>query len=138
MDAGRQLATLAKQIDAARRQADVDEGRADLRLAVVHSLRTTYLAISTGIDPRRDAAHLFIVLVSQAGEHFLLQGGLPVPINGTHLASLFAASGVELIPGQMLLLEPQLAKEAIEEALRGLALQQALVDQERCRRRDAL
>ncbi len=138
MEAGRQLATLAQQIDVARRRADLDEGRTDLRLAIVHTLRTTYLAISTGLDPRKDAAHLFIVLVSHAGEHLLLQGGLPVPINGTHLASIFAASGIELVPGQMLLLEPALAKEAIEEALGGLALQQALADQERCRRRDAL
>jgi hypothetical protein len=138
MDAGKQLAMLAKQIDVARRRADVDEGRPDLRLAIVHTLRTTYLAISTGLDPRKDAAHMFIVLVSHTGEHFLLQGGLPVPINGTHLASMFAASGIELVPGQMLLLEAALAKEAIEEALGGLALQQALADQERCRRRDAL
>ena len=138
MEARRQLATLAKQIDVARRRVDVDGGRADLHRAVVHTLRTSYLALSTGLDPRKDAAHLFIVTVSHTGDTLLLQGGLPVPINGTHLASLFGASGVELVPGQMLLLEPELAKEAIEEALRSLAPEQSLADRERCRRRDAL
>jgi hypothetical protein len=138
MEASRQLATLAKQIDLVRRRADPSEGRSDLDLPLIHSLRTTYLAISTGLDPRKDAAHLFILVVSHTGEHLLLQGGQPVPVNGPHLAALFGASGIDLVPGQMLLLEPDLAKEAIEEALGGLALEQALADRERCRRREVL
>ncbi|HLY08671.1 MAG TPA: hypothetical protein VKW04_05100 [Planctomycetota bacterium] len=138
MEAPRQLATLAQQIDIVRRRADGDEAGGELALAFFHSLRTTYLAISTGLDPRKDATHLFLLLVSPSGEHLLLQGGQPVPVNGAHLASLFAGAGIELMPGQMLLLEPELAKESIEEALGRLALEQALADRERCRRRDAL
>lgn len=138
MESSRQLATLARQLDIARRRADQDEERSELNRALIHSLRTTYLAISTGLDPRKDAAHLFILMVSHTGEHLLLQGGQPVPVNGPHLAALFGASGIDLVPGQMLLLEADLAKEAIEEALGGLALEQALADRERCRRREVL
>ena len=138
MDARRQLATLARQLDVARRRVDVEESRADLHLALLNSLRTTYLAISTALDPRKDAVQLFLLTVLPGGEHLLLQGGQPVPVHGPHLASLFGASGIELLPGQFVLLEPEIAKDAIEEALRGLALEQALADRERHRRREAL
>jgi len=41
-------------------------------------------------------------------------------------------------PGQLLLVEPELAKAAVEEALGGLSLEQALVERDRLRRREAL
>lgn len=138
MDSRRLLATLARQIDASRRQAARGDGRGDLVLPLFHSLRVTYLAISTGLDPQKDASHLFILSVSHTGEHLLLQGGRPVPINGPYLASLFSNAGIELVPGQFLLLEPELAKDAIEEALGGLALAQALVDRDRSRRQERI
>jgi len=138
METGRLLATLARQIDVARRRADVDPGRSGLGLALFHSLRVTYLALSTGLDPRKDASHLFLLTVSHTGEHLLLQGGQPVPINGSYLASLFQAAGIDLLPGQTLLLEAEIAKNAVEEALGGLALEQALAGRELSRRQEAL
>ncbi|HEV3026670.1 MAG TPA: hypothetical protein VG457_03815, partial [Planctomycetota bacterium] len=132
------LATLAQQIDIARYRADLDQGRSDLSLALFHSLRVTYLAISTGLDPRKDAGHLFLLTVSPTGEHLLLQGGQPVPVNSPYLASLLWSVGIELLAGQILFLEPEIAKDAVEEALGGLALEQAGADRDLCRRREAL
>ncbi|MBV8879977.1 MAG: hypothetical protein JO332_08445 [Planctomycetaceae bacterium] len=138
MEAPRLLAILAKQIDVARRLAAREDDPDTLSHALFQSLRVTYLAITTGLDPRKEVQHLFILAVSHTGEALLLQGGQPVPINSPYLASLFWTAGIELLPGQMLLLEPELAKDAIEEALGGLALEQALADRERCRRRERL
>jgi len=138
METGRLLATLARQIDLARRRADLDEGRSELGLALFHSLRVTYLALSTGLDPRRDASHLFLLTVSHTGEHLLLQGGQPVPVNSPYLASLFWSAGIDLVPGQTLLLEAEIAKNAVEEALGGLALEQALAGRDLSRNREGI
>lgn len=138
MDSQRLLSTLAKQIDLARRLAARELDPDTLAHAIFHSLRVTYLAISTGLDPRKDASHLFLLTVSHTGEHLLLHGGQPVPINASHLASLFWNEGVDLAPGQILLLEADIAKDAVEEALGGLALAQALADRERCRLKERI
>jgi len=138
MDAKRLLSTLARQIEIARNRSDFGDDPSEIAPAVLHSLRVTYLALSTGLDPRKDVRHRFVLSVSHTGEYLLLQGGLPIPVNGPFLASLFWAAGLDLLPGQTLLVEPELAKAAVEEALGGLALEQALVDRERLRRREAL
>jgi hypothetical protein len=135
------LSTIARQIDTAKNHAGIEERRgegAGSIAAILRSLRVTYLALSTGLDPWRDASHLFILRVSPLGEHTLNQGGQPVPIDAPYLAYLFWTAGVELLPGQVLLLEPELAKDAIEEALGAVALEQAFTDRERTVRRAAL
>ena len=138
MEIGRLLATLARQIDIARRRPDYEEGRSELARAVFHSLRVTYLALSTGLDPRKDASHLFLLTVSHTNEHLLLQGGQPVPVNSPYLASLFWTAGIDLLPGQTLLLEAEIAKDAVEEALGSLALEQALAERELSRLKETL
>lgn len=138
MESRRLLSALARQIEIARRKPDGAEGSDPLRLAVFRSLRLTYLAISTGLDPRKDAGRLFTLTVSHTGEHLLLHGGQPVPVNAPYLASLFWSAGIELVAGQTLLLETEIAQDAVEEALGRLALEQALADRDRLRRREAL
>jgi hypothetical protein len=138
MDAKRSLSTLARQIEIARNRSDFGEDPDELAGAIFHSLRVTYLALSTGLDPRKDIRHRFLLTVSHTGDHLLLQGGQPVPVNGPYLASLFWGAGLDLLPGQLLLVEPEIAKAAIEEALGGLSLEQALVERDRLRRREAL
>lgn len=135
------LPTIARQIDTAKNHAGIEERRGDGAgsiAAILRSLRVTYVALSAGLDPRKDAAHLFILRVSDHGEHGLSQGGLPVPVDAPYLAYLFWTAGVELVPGQILLLEPELAKDAIEEGLGAVALEQAFTERERTRRRAAL
>jgi hypothetical protein len=138
MDAKRSLSTLARQIEITRNRSDFGEDPDELAGAIFHSLRVTYLALSTGLDPRKDIRHRFLLTVSHTGDHLLLQGGQPVPVNGPFLSSLFWGAGLDLLPGQLLLVEPEIAKAAIEEALGGLSLEQALVERDRLRRREAL
>jgi hypothetical protein len=139
MDLRSALATIARQIESARILAGFEARKRDssgVGPAVLRTLRVSYLALSAGLDPRRDASHLFILKVSSTGDHALTQGGLPVPVNAPYLAYLFWTSGVELLPGQILFLEPDLAKDAAEEALGVLALEQAFLERERLRRPD--
>ena len=130
------MATLARQIESGRMLADLQNGRTDgVSRAVLRTLRVSYLAVSAGLDPRTDANHLFTLKVTSAGDYSLTQGGLAVPVNAPYLAYLFWTAGVELIPGQILFLEADLAKDAIEEALGVLALEQAFAQRERLRLR---
>lgn len=132
------LAATARQIESARNHAVLESRRHDgagLADPVLRSLRTTYVALSTGLDPWKDAGHLFTLKVGDSGEHSLTQDGLPVPVNAPYLAYLFWTAGVELLPGQVVFLEPELAKDAIEEALGVIALEQAFTERERLRGR---
>jgi len=138
METRRLLTTLARQIEVTRASTEVEEAHVGLTRALFHSFRVTYLALATGLDPRKDASPLFTLHVTDAGLPLLMQGGQPVPVNGSFLAELFWAAGVELQPGQILLLEPEIAKAAAEEALGGIALEQALADRERAQRRAAI
>ncbi len=136
MDLRRVLSTLAQQIEVTRNASETEEAHAGLIRALFHSFRVTYLALSTGLDPRKDAGHLFTLHVTDAGLPLLLQGGQPVPVNSPFLAELLWTAGVEPLPGQTLLLEAEIAKAAVEEALGGLALEQAQADRERAQERD--
>lgn len=130
------LARIARQIDSAKILAGFERHEAPGTVAaVLRTLRATYLALSAGFDPSRDARHLFILKVTRKGGHSLSQGGLPVPVNSPYLAYLFWTAGVELMPGQIFFVEPDLAKDAIEEALGVLALEQAFLERERLRGR---
>jgi len=139
METRRALATIARQIESAKILAGFEGGKRETSgtiAAVLRTLRVTYLALSAGLDPCRDAHHLFILKVTSRGEHALTQGGLPVPVHSPYLVYLFWIAGVELMPGQILFLEPDLAKDAVEEALGVLALEQAFLERERLRQRD--
>jgi hypothetical protein len=136
MELRRLLSTLAQQIEVTRNASETEQAHAGLLRALFHSFRVTYLALSTGLDPRRDASHLFTLHVTDAGLPLLMQGGQPVPVNAPFLAELFGTAGVEPLPGQTLLLEAEIAKAAVEEALGGVALEQALADRDRAQQRD--
>ena len=130
------LTTIARQIDTARNHAGIEERRSDgagFTGAVLRSLRVTYVALASGLDPLKDATHLFILKLSATGDPVLLQADQPVPVDAPYLAYLFWTAGVELVPGEVLLLDPELAKEAIEEALGVVALEQAFTERERMR-----
>lgn len=135
------LSTIARQIEIAKNHAGIEERRGDDQGAIgaiLRSLRVTYLALSTGLDPWKDANHLFLLTVSSSGDYALSQGGSTIPVNAPFLSYLFWTGGVELVPGQILLVEPELAKAAIEEALGAIALEQAFTERERQQKRSAV
>jgi hypothetical protein len=93
--------------------------------AVLASLRSTHQMISSGGDPRA-AVQDFVLEVLESGKLILKQSGLPVPVDDDYLEHVFLTMGVSLAPGQLLILEPRMAKWAIEESLWGLELDRAL------------
>jgi len=135
MDLRRLLSSLARQIEVTRSASENEAAHAGLTRALFDSLRRTFLALSAGLDPRKDASHLFTLTMADTGLPLLMQGGQPLPVNSSFLASLFESAGIEPLPGQTLLLEPEIAKAAIEEALGAVALEQAMADRELAQRR---
>jgi len=136
------MSTLARQIDATKILAGFEKrpnsGGTGPSGTILRSLQVTYLALSSGLDPVKDAPHLFTVSIAETGEHLLTQGGITVPVNPPFLAYLFWTAGVDLMPGQYVFVEPEIAKLAIEEALGRVALDQAFAEREWMTRRTAI
>jgi hypothetical protein len=124
-----QLPVLTRQVDSMTRRADAFRDREreeqDWFSAVLESLRSTQLMILNGTDPRA-VIHDFVLEVSDGGKLLLKQAGLPVPVDEDYLQHVFETTEVSLAPGQFLILEPRMAKWAIEESLWGLELDRAL------------
>jgi hypothetical protein len=124
-----QLPVLSRQLESLSHRAEVFQTREqeerDWFSAVLESLRSTHQLISSGSDPRR-VPHDFVLEVSEDGKLILKQGGLPVPVDDDYLVQVFATIGIDLAPGQFLVLDPQMAQWAIEESLWGLELERAL------------
>lgn len=138
MESKRLFATLALQIEAARNQTDLgDDAGPDASVvgAILRSLRLTYLALSSGLNPWKDVTQSFVLEVTADGDIRLYHADHPVSIDGVHLEQLFETAGVDLRPGQILLLDAELAKRAIEEALGKLALEQAIAEHARDQRK---
>jgi hypothetical protein len=135
------LDTLARQIEAVKNSGGTEARAADdpaIVSSVLRSLRVTYLALSAGMNPWWDADRLFLLQASESGDVTLYQGGSVVPVQPGFLPYLFWTAGVELFPGQLVLLEPELAKVSIEDALGTIAIEQAIADRERGRQRALL
>jgi len=124
------LSLIARQIDEARlrgallKRMGEDCGQAQ---SILEALRFTYWARSVGLDPLWDFPGAFVLEVSPWGEAGLRQDGRSVPIFGPYLEYVFSSAGIELRPGQVLLLDPGLAKQVIEEALGRIAREQAFL-----------
>ncbi|HVR86875.1 MAG TPA: hypothetical protein VMU54_21305 [Planctomycetota bacterium] len=124
-----QLPVLSRQLESLSHRADAFEEREeeerDWFRAVLASLRSTHAMISSGGDPRA-VAQDFVLEVLDSGKLILKQSGLSVPVDDDYLEHVFLTMGVALAPGQLLILEPRMAKWAIEESLWGLELDRAL------------
>src|SRR5688572_5149084 len=104
------LVTIARQIETAKNHSGIEAKRGEHEswtVPILRSLRITYLALSTGLDPWKDASHFFLLSVSPAGDYVLMQGGTTIPVDSPYLAYQFWRSGLDLAPGQILLLEPE-------------------------------
>ena len=124
-----QLPTLSRQLESMAHRAEAFRSREqeeqDWFSAVLQSLRSTHQMIQEGTDPR-SAVQDFVLEVSDEGRMVMKQAGLPVPVDGDYLLHVFETMEVDLVPGQLLLLEPRMAKWAIEESLWGLELDRAM------------
>jgi len=124
-----QLPVLSRQLESMSHREEIFQTREqeerDWFNSVLESLRCTHQMIQSGADPRA-AVQDFVIEVSETGKLLLHQAGLAVPVDDDYLEHVFETMGIELAPGQLLLLEPHLAKWAIEESLWGLELDRAL------------
>ncbi len=121
MDPKALCALLARQIDAARHATLFKErdGRVSrLFPALLRSLRVTYLAASGALDIPCEIPSLYVLERGAAGDLILRRYGLPVPVDPAFLMDLFASAGIQFAPRQRLLLDPEIANDAIEETLR--------------------
>ncbi|HZE98138.1 MAG TPA: hypothetical protein VE981_14000 [Planctomycetota bacterium] len=124
-----QLPVLSRQLESLSERAGTFQSREqeeqDWFSAVLASLRSTHERISRGFD-FGTLIQDFVLEVTEAGKLLLKQAGLPVPVDDDYLEHVFLTTGLQLSPGQVLVLEPRMAKWAIEESLWGLELDRAL------------
>ncbi len=124
-----QLPVLSRQLESMSHRQEIfrdrEQEERDWFSAVLDSLRCTHQVLSTGTD-QRSLRQDFVLEVTDAGKLVLKQAGLPVPVDDDYLEHVFLTMGIELAPGQWLILEPRMAKWAIEESLWGLELERAL------------
>jgi len=124
-----QLPVLSRQLESMSHRAEIFQSREqeeqDWFSAVLASLRSTHQMIANGADPRA-AAQDFVLEVTESSKLVIKQAGLPVPVDEDYLEHVFLTMGVSLAPGQLLILEPRMAKWAIEESLWGLELDRAM------------
>jgi hypothetical protein len=120
MNSGRQVAMLIRQLSevTGRNRAVLVEGsQGGVISGVVHSLRLTLAAlVESGSSGPLLERGLRLVAQPRGGVE-LRQGNLLVPIPGQTFRSLLEVSGLCLVPGQVLLLDPGLARSIVEEAL---------------------
>lgn len=141
MDTRRLLVLLAGQIDVLRRQGEsepADGLHARLARSFLRSMRTTYLLLSSGLDPRREALDGFVLRFGESGEPVLRHGRLPVPIDGTALVRRLGEAGIELHGLQAVIVEPEFVREAVAAGLQAIGDEQARLSRERGRLSAAL
>jgi hypothetical protein len=97
--------------------------RTEGTVGLLRSLRLTLRALSAGIDPDDEAATSFVLSVSDEGQILLRRDNRLVGLSGSRLRSLLEHAGVSLVPGQVLLVEPEFARRAIEDSL-GIAAEE--------------
>jgi hypothetical protein len=122
------VSTLAEQLLQARARAT--EARAkgmDARSieAIGRSIRQTLCCIVQIRDPREVAMKGFSLVVNPTGETVVRHGERTLPASDPYLMSLLGEAGVELVPGQIILLDAGVAKLLVEEALGAMSLEEA-------------
>lgn len=136
-----QLTWLADQIECAKSQARRarESGKDATAIErIVGSLRLTLAAMLAGLDPRQVDLPRFSLEVGLGREHEMKLGVQSVPVSAAYAKALLEEAGVELSPGQVILLEDGLVRDLVEEALGRIAYDQALAERERAALQAAL
>lgn len=107
-------------------------------MGLLRSLRLTLRTVSAGIDPDEEAASSFVLTVDRKGRVFLRRDMHMACLMGSFLRSLFQLAGIRPEPGQVLIVEPDFARRAIEESLGESLAEESRLEQERADLRAAL
>ena len=129
------VSRLAEQLVEATRRSTwtTAEGRASRTMeAVVQSLRQT-LACFVQLRSLRDVGPgAFVLLVDAEGSSQIRHAGQALPVGDAHVRQLFREAGVELLPGQAIVLVPRIVRLVAEDALAETGVEEARVrDQKR-------
>jgi len=131
MERESQLSLLAAQAECAKSRAErareVGEDPSAIE-KIVGSLRLTLAALAAGLDPGEARPQAFLLAAGRVREHSVILGDRPVPVSRPYLESLLREAGVELAPGQLILLEAELVRDLVEEALGRVAHEQAMAE----------
>jgi hypothetical protein len=134
MEKESQLSLLAAQIECAKSKAErareVGEDASAIE-KIVGSLRLTYAALAAGLGTEETRPQAFELRAGRVREHSVVLGDQPVPVNGPYLEAVLREAGLELAPGQVILLEAELVRDLVEEALGRIAHDQARAEKER-------
>jgi hypothetical protein len=131
MEQESQLSLLAAQVECAKSKAErarevgLDPSSIE---KIVGSLRLTLAALAAGLDPGEAGPQAFLLAAGRVREHSVILGDRPVPVSRPYLESLLREAGVELAPGQVILLEAELVRDLVEEALGRVAHEQAMAE----------
>lgn len=129
------VSKLAGQLLEATRRWDwaKAEGRDSRTLeAVVQSLRQTLGCYVQLRSPRELGPKSFVLLVDNEGSSQVRQGDQTLPVGDAHVRHLFEEAGVELHPGQAIVLAPRIVRLVGEEALVEIGVEEARIrDQKR-------
>jgi hypothetical protein len=130
MDTHPELSMLAAQIECARSRADQKrETREDVSVieSIIDTLRLNYASRSAGLDPRVYGPWTFVLEVNGHREPLVRHGERHVPVNDVYVKHLFTEAGLELVPGQVLLLDLALVRDLVEEALGDIGHEEAQI-----------
>jgi len=89
----------------------------DRTMGLLRSLRLTLRAVSAGIDLDDEPASSFVLSVSREGGLLLRRDSHLASLSGPFARSLFELAGIRLEHGQVLIVEPEFARRAIEDSL---------------------
>ena len=140
MDVETRVDLILKQIDEAQAQLLAQGQRCESTwgtAAILRSLRLSLRALTSGVDPD-EAPASFVLLVAKDGRTYLRRDTHMAPLSGTYLERLLSRSGLKLEAGQELLIEPGLARRAIEESLGAIAAERRMLERKRMEIRAAL
>src|SRR5205809_629669 len=116
MDADALQDIVIKQIDSAAGQVYAQQCRgenASTTRALLKSLHHSLEVFATGVDPDRESMRSFVLLVAEDGDFLLRRSAQLVSIRSSYFETLLFKAGIELSPGQVLLVDPDFARRAL-------------------------
>lgn len=128
------LSKLAAQIECAKSKAEQarEVGKDTSAIEkVARSLRMTLASQLAGLEPDKTLPQAFELRAGRVREHSVVLGDRSVPVSGPYLEAVLSDAGLELAPGQVILLEAELVRDLVEEALGRVAHDQAMAERQK-------
>jgi hypothetical protein len=129
-----QLVKVVEQVGAQTSRGE----NTDRTLGLLRSLRLTLGALLGGIDPVGGLTSSFVLSVSDQRRMVLRRDHHLATLTGTFFPSMFRLGGISPPPGQVLFVEPEVARRAIEDSLGETLAEEFRIARERTELRTAL